>query len=118
MKAVYSEYLTIDTKPDTILDISSPVWALQEVVRGKALVFGNGIVPLALQELVGQHPKPFDRAAPAGRSTSAVSILLASTKCFQAAHIFVTPRKHTILPSSAKWSITQRRKEHKHDSPD
>lgn len=27
--------------------------------------------PLALQELVGQHPKPFDRAAPAGRSTSA-----------------------------------------------
>ena len=23
--------------------------------------------PLALQELVGQHPKPFDRAAPAGR---------------------------------------------------
>lgn len=47
MKAVYSEYLTIDTKPDTILDVSSPVWALQEVVRGKALVFGNGIVPLA-----------------------------------------------------------------------
>lgn len=28
--------------------------------------------PLALQGLVGQHPKPFDRAAPAGRSSSAV----------------------------------------------
>ena len=27
--------------------------------------------PLALQGLVGEHPKPFDRAAPAGRSTSA-----------------------------------------------
>lgn len=59
--------------------------------------------PLALQELVGQHPKPFERAAPAGRSTSAVTILLTSTKCFPAAYIFVTPRKHTILPSSAKW---------------
>lgn len=59
--------------------------------------------PLALQELVGQHPKPFNRAAPAGRSTSAVTILLTSTKCFPAAYIFVTPRKHTILPSSAKW---------------
>ena len=30
--------------------------------------------------LVGKHPKPFERAAPAGRSTSAVSILLTSTK--------------------------------------
>ena len=59
--------------------------------------------PLALQELVGQHPKPFERAAPAGRSTLAVTILLTSTKCFPAAYIFVTPRKHTILPSSAKW---------------
>lgn len=27
---------------------------------------------LALQGLVGQHPKPFDHAAPAGRSASAV----------------------------------------------
>ena len=58
--------------------------------------------------LVGKHPKPFERAAPAGRSTSAVSILLTSTKCFPAAYIFVTPRKHTILPPSAKWSATHR----------
>ena len=36
--------------------------------------------PLALQELVGQHPKPFNRAAPAGRSTSATRFLLTSTK--------------------------------------
>ena len=27
--------------------------------------------PLALQELVGPHPKPFDRVAPAGRNTPA-----------------------------------------------
>ena len=47
MKTVYSKYLTIETKPDTVFDVSSPVWTLQEVVRGKSLVFGNGIVPLA-----------------------------------------------------------------------
>ena len=36
--------------------------------------------PLALQELVGQHPKPFDRAAPAGRQHFSYTILLTSTK--------------------------------------
>lgn len=65
---------------------------------------------LALQELVGQHPKPFDRAAPAGRSTSAVTILLTSTKCFSLAYIFVPPRKHTILPPSAKWSAIHKQR--------
>ena len=40
--------------------------------------------------------------------TSAVSILLTSTKCFPAAYIFVTPRRHIILPSSAKWSVIHR----------
>ena len=84
--------------------------AVQLYIQYAALA-SNGPVytrPLALQELVGQHPKPFERAAPAGRSTSAVSILLISTKCFPAAYIFVTPRKHTILPSSAKWSPIHR----------
>lgn len=92
---------------------------LQAVRRGTTIGAASSVFvctkPLALQGLVGQHPKPFDRAAPAGRSTSAVSILLTSTKCFPAAYIFVTPRKHTILPPSAKWSATHR--QHKAPRP-
>lgn len=48
---------------------------LQAVRRGTTTGAANSVFvctkPLALQGLVGQHPKPFERAAPAGRSTSA-----------------------------------------------
>ena len=50
-------------------------WPLQAVLRGTTIGAASSVFvctkPLALQGLVGQHPKPFDRAAPAGRSTSA-----------------------------------------------
>lgn len=51
-------------------------WPLQAVRRGTTIGAASSVFvctkPLALQGLVGQHPKPFDHAAPAGRSTSAV----------------------------------------------
>jgi len=46
--------------------------------------------PLALQGLVGQHPKPFDRAAPAGRSTSAGYHLGDVTEMFFSGGHFLT----------------------------